>query len=59
MMEMNQLRELLRERTKCEKQYYICQMTNIDKDSLSRFKTGRYEYLPYESAKRLEEYLTT
>ncbi|WP_024346881.1 hypothetical protein [Lacrimispora indolis] len=51
-----ELRELLNERLERERATYICKVTNINKDVLSRFKLGKIDLYPY-LFERLEAYL--
>lgn len=58
-MTQEDLRELLIERTKREKQVYISEQTGIDKDTLSKFTLGKISELYPHLFRRLEEYLTS
>lgn len=55
-MTQKELRELLLERVKREKQGYISSVTGIDKDTLSKFKLGKIDLYPHLFEK-LEAYL--
>lgn len=52
-----ELRNMLIERLNREKASYICSVTGINKDVLSRFKTGKIDLYPHLFSK-LEEYIT-
>lgn len=56
-MTQDELREKLKIRTIREKQKYIAETTNIDRDTLSRFKLGRGK-LNHQEFQRLETYLS-
>lgn len=55
-MTQKELREMLNERLERERATYICKVTNINKDVLSRFKLGKIDLYPYLFEK-LEAYL--
>lgn len=55
-MTQEELRAILKERLKKEKQCYIVETTGINKDLLSRFKTGKIDLYPHLFEK-LEKYL--
>lgn len=57
-MSQNELRELYRERLKCEKQCYIAEQTGINVSVLSQFKNGHIENLYPHLFEKLEAYLT-
>ena len=56
-MTQEELRETLRERLVREKASYICSVTGINKDVLSKFKRGKIDLYDYLFEK-LENYLT-
>lgn len=53
-----ELREALNNRLVREKASYICSVTGINKDTLSKFKTGKIDLYDYLFEK-LEAYLTS
>ena len=55
-MSQEELCDLLKERTRKEKQIYIANVTGIDKDVLSRFKLGKINLYP-ALFEKLENYL--
>ena len=55
-MSNEELRAMYKERLKREKQYYIAEVTGIDKAILSRFKNNKIDLYPH-LFKRLESYL--
>ena len=56
-MTQEELRTILNERLLREKASYICSVTGINKDILSRFKNNKINLYPALFAK-LEDYLT-
>lgn len=56
-MTQEELRTTLNKRLIREKASYICSVTGLNKDVLSRFKTGKIDLYP-NLFSRLEEYLT-
>lgn len=57
MLSENEVRELLIERVKCEKQTYIANQIGVPKQVLSAFKLKKKKLYP-ESFAKLEAYLT-
>lgn len=55
-MTQQELRTMLNKRLIREKASYICSVTGLNKDVLSRFKTGKIDLYPALFAK-LENYL--
>jgi len=51
-----ELRGILNQRLEREKASYICKVTGINKDVLSRFKNGKIDLYPYLFEK-LEAYI--
>ena len=55
-MTQEELRAMLNKRLIREKASYICTVTELNKDVLSRFKTGKIDLYP-NLFERLEDYL--
>ena len=56
-MTQEELRDMLNKRLIREKASYICSVTGLNKDVLSRFKTGKIDLYPNLFG-RLKDYLT-